>query len=85
MPRLIEQTSLLTFISRRHLASSGVGSALREVPVKETTMRRVSRCMHRKDAYLPPAARRLVALVRKSGRALLRRCITRSASISNNM
>jgi hypothetical protein len=27
--------------------------------------------MHRKDGYLPPAARRLVTLMRKSGRALL--------------
>jgi DNA-binding transcriptional LysR family regulator len=71
MPRLIEQTSLLTFISRRHLAVSGIGAALKEVPVKETTMRRALKVMHRKDAYLPPAARRLVALVRKSGRALL--------------
>jgi len=44
---------------------------LREVPVKETTMRRVLKVMHRKDAYLPPAVRRLVSLVRKSGRALL--------------
>ena len=71
MPRLIEQTSLLTFISRRHLAASGVGAALREVPVKEATMRRVLRVMHRKDAYLPPAAGRFLALVRKSGRNLL--------------
>ena len=71
MPRLIEQTNLLTFISRRHLAASGVGAALREVPVKETTMRRVLKVMHRKDAYLPPAARRLLTLMRKSGRALL--------------
>ena len=72
MPRLIEETNLLTFISRRHLGASGVGAALREVPVRETTMRRVLKVMHRKDAYLPPAARRLLALVRKSGRALIR-------------
>jgi DNA-binding transcriptional LysR family regulator len=70
MPRLIEQTNLLTFISRRHLAASGIGAALREVPLKETTMRRTLKVMHRKDAYVPPAARRLVALVRKSGKAL---------------
>ena len=70
MPRLIEQTNLLTFISRRHLAVSGIGAALREVPIKETTMRRVLKVMHRKDAYLPPAARRVLTLVRKSGKAL---------------
>ena len=71
MPRLIDQTNLLTFISRRHLAASGVGAALRELPVRETTMRRALTVMHRKDAYLPPAARRLLTLVRKAGRSLL--------------
>lgn len=71
LPRLIVQTGLLTFISRRHLATSGVGSSLREVRVKETTMRRTLKLLHRKDAYLSPAARRLIALIRKSGRAWL--------------
>jgi DNA-binding transcriptional LysR family regulator len=71
LPRLIEQTNLLTFLSRRHLASSGVGAALREVPIRETTMQRNLTVMHRKDAYLPPAARRLLELVRKSGRVLI--------------
>src|SRR4030095_14575749 len=41
MPRLVEQTGLLTFMSRRHLGESGIGAALREVRLKETTMRRV--------------------------------------------
>ena len=71
MPRLLEQTSLLTFISRRHLATSAMAAELREVPVKETTMRRVLKVMHRKGTYLPPAAQRLLNLVRKSGRSLL--------------
>jgi DNA-binding transcriptional LysR family regulator len=71
MPRLIDQTGLLTFISRRHLAESGIGSALREVRIKETTMCRILKVQHRKNAYLSPSARRLVSLVRKSSRALL--------------
>jgi len=71
MPRLIEETGLLTFISRRHLAASGVGAKLAEVRVPETTMRRVLRVLHRKDAYLSPAARRLVTLVRKNGKSLM--------------
>jgi len=68
---LIEETGLLTFISRRHLAASGVGAKLAEVRVPETTMRRVLSVLHRKDAYLSPAARRLVTLVRKNGKSLL--------------
>ena len=71
MPRLLEQTNLLTFISRRHLATSAIAAELREVRVTEATMRRILKVMHRKDAYLPPAARRLLTLVRKSGKALL--------------
>ena len=71
MPGLIEATHLLTFISRRHLASSCVGAALREVPVKALEMRRDLKVLHRKDAYLPPAAKRLLALIRNSGTALI--------------
>jgi len=71
MPRLIEQTGLLTFMSRRHLEDSGIGASLREVRLKETTMRRVLKVEHRKDAYLSPSARRMVSLVRKSGSALM--------------
>jgi DNA-binding transcriptional LysR family regulator len=70
MPRLIEQTDLLTFISRRHLAESAMGASLREVPIRATTMRRVLQVVHRRQAYLSPAARRLVALIRKGGKAL---------------
>jgi hypothetical protein len=65
------QTALLSFISKRHLAPTGVGSALREVPVKETTMRRSFKVIHRKDAYLSPATQRLIALVRKGGKKLI--------------
>lgn len=71
MPPLIEQTGLLTFMSRRHLAVSGAAAALREIPVKAVTIRRVLSVIHRKDAYLSPAAQRLLGLLRKSGRAIM--------------
>jgi DNA-binding transcriptional LysR family regulator len=71
LPPLLMQTALLSFISKRHLAPTGVGSALREVPVKETTMRRSFKVIHRKDAYLSPATQRLIALVRKGGKKLI--------------
>ena len=72
MPPLIAQTELLTFMSRRHFAFSAIGARLREVEVKATTMRRVLKVLHRKDGYLPPAAQRVITLVRKNGRALMR-------------
>ena len=63
LPPLIEQTGLLSFISRQHLGPGRVGSALREVKLKETMMRRTFKLIHRKDSYLPPAAQRLLRLI----------------------
>jgi DNA-binding transcriptional LysR family regulator len=69
LPPLIAQSSLLTFVSRRHLAISR-GESLREVAFKETTMRRRFAVTYRTDSYLSPAARRLVDLLRDEGAVL---------------
>ena len=61
LPPLIEKNQLLSFVSRRH---AGRGSALREVPLKETTMRRTFAVTYRRDSYLSPAGRRFVELLR---------------------
>jgi DNA-binding transcriptional LysR family regulator len=61
LPPLIEKNQLLSFISRRH---AGKGAPLREVPLKETTMRRRFAVTYRRDSYLSPAARRFVELLR---------------------
>jgi DNA-binding transcriptional LysR family regulator len=61
LPPLIEKNNLLSFVSRRH---AGRGSVLREVPLKETTMRRKFAVTYRRDSYLSPAGRRLVELMR---------------------
>jgi DNA-binding transcriptional LysR family regulator len=63
LPPLIEQTGLLSFISRRHLGPGRVGASLKEVRLKETTMRRTFKLIYRKDSYLPPAAQRVVSLL----------------------
>ena len=70
LPALIEQNNLLSFISRRHL---GKGSPLREVPLKEATMRREFVVTYRKDSYLSPAARRFIEMLRKRGKELFDR------------
>lgn len=69
LPPLIEQSNLLTFVSRRHLGAAR-GVPLREVVLKETTMRRRFAVTYRKDSYLSPAAKRLVDLLRGEGKAL---------------
>lgn len=70
MPGLIEETTLLTFTSRRHVAPYVAGSHLREVPLRATTMRRQFEVVHRRDSYLSPAAQRFIALLRTRGKHL---------------
>jgi DNA-binding transcriptional LysR family regulator len=72
MPALIEQTELLTFTSRRHVAPFVPGSRLREVALRETTMRRRFDVVYRKDSYLSPAAQRFIALLRDRGETLFK-------------
>lgn len=62
LPTLIEQTGLLSFISRLHLGSHAGKAALKEIPIKEATMHRRMVVTHRANSYLSPAAARLLEL-----------------------
>jgi len=62
LPTLIAETGLLSFISRHHVAGKQRGAQLREIPMKELTMRRRLVVTHRASSYLSPAAERLIAL-----------------------
>lgn len=62
LPALIAETGLLSFISRRHLEPIRAGAALKEVRLKETTMRRRLVVAYRDGTYLSPATRKLVTL-----------------------
>ncbi|KQW37727.1 LysR family transcriptional regulator [Rhizobacter sp. Root404] len=68
LPALIAETGLLSFISRHHLDPSDARSPLREVPLKETTMRRRMVVTYRESAYLLPAARLLISFLKDAGR-----------------
>lgn len=63
LPTLIAETGLLSFISRHHLEGRPDGTKLKEIQVKEATMRRRLVVTYREDSYLPPAAARLIALL----------------------
>lgn len=63
-PKLISQTDLLSFISRHHFERS-LASGLREVRLKETTMRQLLGVTSRKEGYLAPAAILLVDLLKR--------------------
>ena len=69
LPPLIAQSNLLTFVSRRHLAVSR-GQSLREIALKETTMRRRFAVTYRTDSYISPATQRVIALLRDEGARL---------------
>lgn len=73
LPALIAETGLLSFISRHHLDAEDARSPLREVPLKETTMRRRLVVTYRDTSYLPPAARLLIDLLGEVGRDGARR------------
>lgn len=72
LPPLIAQTGLLSFISRQHLGPGRLGSPLKEVALKETTMRRRFGVIRRKESYLSPAAERFVNLLRANADGLFR-------------
>lgn len=63
LPTLIEQTGLLSFISRHHLAARPGRAGLKEVPVKDATMHRRLVVTWRANSYLSPAAARLMELL----------------------
>ena len=67
LPALIAETGLLSFISRRHLEAAGDQYPLREVRLKETTMRRRLVATYRASSYLLPATTRLIALLAEVG------------------
>lgn len=70
LPRMIARTDLLSFLSRHTLGDDAVYGALREVPLKETTLKRQLGVTYRRQGYLSPAAQRLVTLLRTRGEDL---------------
>lgn len=63
LPTLIAETGLLSFISRHHLEGKQSGTKLKEIALKETTMKRRLVVTHRTNSYLSPPAARLIALL----------------------
>jgi DNA-binding transcriptional LysR family regulator len=70
LPRLIARTDLLSFISRQNLGEGKVGAPLREIPLRQTTMKRTFGVLYRADGYLAPAAHCLVNLFKTRGAEL---------------
>ncbi|MBU3651963.1 MAG: LysR family transcriptional regulator [Limnohabitans sp.] len=62
LPALIEQTGLLSFISRHHLQGPSRIKGLKEVPVRGATMKRRIVVTYRENSFQSPISRRLVEL-----------------------
>lgn len=63
LPTLIVRTSLLSFITRHHIGESAGIRGLKEVPIKDATMRRRFVVTCRQNSYLSPASNRLFDLL----------------------
>ncbi len=69
LPRMIARTDLLSFVSR-HTLSLQRGNTLKEVRLKNTTLRRQLGVTVRREGYLSPAAAHIVDLLRQRGKSL---------------
>lgn len=72
IPHLIAETGLLSFMSRQHLLPLQKGAGLKELPLKETTMRRRLVISYRENGYHSAAARRLYELLLQVGQNVFR-------------
>jgi DNA-binding transcriptional LysR family regulator len=61
---LIAAAGLLGFMSRRAIRSAARELGIKELASRELTWHRSVRVIYRKDAYLSPAARRMIAVLR---------------------
>ncbi|KAB0496008.1 LysR family transcriptional regulator [Pseudomonas lini] len=71
LPRLIGETNLLSFLARETLEDVKGVTHLREVRLKETTMKRTIVVFVRAGAYLSPAAQMLLSVLKDDGTILL--------------
>jgi DNA-binding transcriptional LysR family regulator len=62
-------TRLLGFTSR-HVLRGAAGFKLKEIPIKELTWHRQVGAIYRKDAYLSPAARRFIDILKSAAQDL---------------
>lgn len=67
---VIGKSDLISFVSRHSLRGRRDGVKLREIPLRDTTMRRKLGLTWRKNSYFSPASQRLVEAVRAKGAEL---------------
>ena len=68
--RMVAASDLLCFSPRWWLENQPPGLNLVEIPVKGMTWRRRAGVIYRKNAYLPPAARRFIEILKTTAREI---------------
>ena len=63
----VEHSNLLSFTPRRCLGPGQIAARLTELPLEATTMRRTVTFLCRRNAYIPPAVKRLAEALQSSG------------------
>lgn len=63
-------SDLLCFVSRWWLDRHTLSPGLAEIPVKEMIWRRRTGVSYRKDAYLSPAARRFIEILKATAKEI---------------
>ena len=71
LPAIVEQTDLLSFISRQQLRTKRWASHLRDIPLREAVIQRRLGVLFRKEGYLSPAARSFLDFLQTHGPKLL--------------
>ena len=70
LPRLIAETSLLTYTSTRNLAEGRLGGTVSRLDLDDTTMRRKLGTIRPRDAYVSPATLRLERLLEQAASSM---------------
>jgi DNA-binding transcriptional LysR family regulator len=68
--RTVASSDLLDWTSRRFVENSALASAVKILPVKELAWLRPVGLIHRRETYLPPAARRFIEIVKAEAYAM---------------
>jgi DNA-binding transcriptional LysR family regulator len=63
-------SDLLGYVPRRVLRQAGLRFRLKELPVRELELRRPIGILYRKDAYLPPAAKRFIEILKATAKEI---------------
>jgi DNA-binding transcriptional LysR family regulator len=64
----VSSSNLLGFLTRRAIRQAAPGFRLKEIPIKEVRWRRAVGVIYRREAYLSPAAKRFIEILKATAK-----------------